>query len=39
MDASSPGRPMAGPLVTLNWLPSSLAMIFAMVVFPSPGGP
>lgn len=34
-----PGRPMAGPLVTLNCDPSSLAMIFAMVVLPSPGGP
>ena len=30
---------MAGPEVTLILTPISFAMIFARVVFPSPGGP
>ena len=37
--AKSPGLSNTGPLVILNPTPSSLAMMFESVVFPSPGGP
>jgi hypothetical protein len=37
--ARSPARSMAGPLVIRIGVPSSAAMIMAMVVLPSPGGP
>ncbi len=37
--ARSPARSMAGPLVIRSGMPSSAAMIMAMVVLPSPGGP
>ena len=37
--ARSPGLSSTGPLVSLNPTPSSLAMMFDNVVFPSPGGP
>ena len=39
MAARSPPRSMAGPLVSLICTPSSLAMMWASVVLPSPGGP
>src|ERR1700761_9323072 len=37
--ARSPDRSMAGPLVIRSGMPSSAAMIMAIVVLPSPGGP
>jgi hypothetical protein len=37
--AKSPGLSNTGPLVTLKPTPNSLAIIFAKVVLPSPGGP
>ncbi len=39
MEARSPARSIAGPLVIRNGAPSSAAMIIAIVVLPSPGGP
>ena len=39
MDARSPGRSMAGPLVTRMLWPISAAMMPARVVLPRPGGP
>ena len=35
----SPTFSKAGPLVTLIFAPISLAMTWAKVVFPNPGGP
>ena len=37
--ARSPARSIAGPLVIRSGAPSSAAMIMAIVVLPSPGGP
>ena len=39
MAAKSPGFSIAGPEVILIFDFISLAIIFAIVVFPSPGGP
>ncbi len=39
MAARSPMRSMAGPEVTLILPPVSVAMMWARVVLPSPGGP
>ena len=39
MEARSPARSMAGPLVTRMLWPISAAMMPASVVLPSPGGP
>ena len=39
MAARSPARSRAGPEVMRSELPSSWAMIIAMVVLPNPGGP
>ena len=38
-EARSPARSMAGPLLIRSGAPSSAAMIIAIVVLPSPGGP
>src|SRR6266568_4803572 len=38
-DARSPARSIAGPLLIRSGAPSSAAMIIAIVVLPSPGGP
>ena len=38
-EARSPARSIAGPLVIRSGAPSSAAMIMAIVVLPSPGGP
>ena len=37
--AKSPGFSILGPLAVFKFTPSSFAIIFASVVFPSPGGP
>ena len=39
MEASIPWCSSAGPLVSLACTPISVAMIWARVVLPSPGGP
>src|SRR5438270_205988 len=39
IEARAPAWSMAGPLVVLMPTPSSLAMMLARVVLPSPGGP
>ena len=37
--AKSPGFSIEGPLAVFKLLPSSLAIIWAYVVLPKPGGP